>query len=197
MAKKPKKQKKKDKSAATAKQEIDAVKGFIFVMILLIVALGVFIVITNNRLTRYDDSLAAIKQSTRPMGLRALEVEQYLKMIDNKDEKVLLNYPLRFLQNRYRAIEVGVREEQVSINRRKEQPNRKEQYTEISWTLDIKGINRDQASKFLWGVEEKSAKARTVELSMRRDNRKGETQTDSWNGTFKVGYRVAGLPRRE
>ena len=88
MAKKPKKQKKKDKSAATAKQEIDAVKGFIFVMILLIVALGVFIVITNNRLTRYDDSLAAIKQSTRPMGLRALEVEQYLKMIDNKDEEI-------------------------------------------------------------------------------------------------------------
>ncbi|MEN8149788.1 MAG: hypothetical protein ABFS86_08180 [Planctomycetota bacterium] len=196
MAKREKKPK-KEKSAAAAKQEIDAVKGFIFVMILLIVALGVFIVITKQRLTRYDDNLAYIKGSTRALGLRSLEVEQYLALIGKKDETVLLTYPSRFFQNRYRASEVGVLEEQVEINKRKTQPNRKERYTEISWTLDIKGINRDQASKFLWGVEERSAKARTIELSMRRDQRKSEGQADFWNGTFKIGYRKTGLPKRE
>jgi hypothetical protein len=190
MAKKPKE--KKEKVPAAGKPEIDAVKGFIFVMILLIVALGVFIVITNQKLSKYEDYLAQVKKGSRSLGLKSLEVKQYLTLIGDTDETVLLKYPLRFFQNRYRASEVGIREEQVTINRKKEQPNKKEQYTEISWTLDINGLNRRQAGLFLWGVEEKSAKARTIEMTMRRDEKKKE---DFWKGTFKIGYRVAGTKR--
>ena len=193
MAKKPKEKKaKKEKDPAAAKQEIDAVKGFIFVMILLILALGVFIVITNKKLGQYEDYLSQMKKGSRSLGLKSLEVKQYLTLIGDTDETVLLRYPLRFFQNRYRASEVGIREEQVTINRKKEQPNKREQYTEISWTLDIAGLNRRQAGLFLWGVEEKSAKARTIEMTMRRDEKKGE---DFWKGTFKIGYRVAGTKR--
>ena len=183
---------KKEKDPAAAKQEIDAVKGFIFVMILLIVALGVFILITNKQLSRYEDYLSEMTGGTRALGLKSLEVGQYLTLIGDKDETVLLKYPLRFFQNRYRASDVQIREDQVSINRKREQPNKREQYTEISWTLDIKGLNRQQAGQFLWGVEDKSAKARTIELRMSRDAKAGE---DVWNGSFRIGYRIAGTKR--
>jgi len=193
MAKKPKdKKQKKKQDPAAKKQEIDAVKGFIFVMFLLIIALGVFIVITNKNLGKYENYLAEMKSGTRALGLKSLEVKQYLGLIEDSDEKVLLNYPLRFFQNRYRASEVGIREEQVSINRRKSQPNKKERYTEVSWTLDMKGINRRQTGLFLWGVEEKSAKAKTIELRMGRDPKKAE---DFWNGSFRIGYRTAGTKK--
>jgi hypothetical protein len=191
MAKKPKKEKKKkERDPATPRQEIDAVKGFIFVMILLIVALGVFIFITNGKLGEYEDELARIKSQTRGLALKSLEVGQYLKLIGEGDETVLLNYPSRFFMNRYRTSEVNVREEQVAINRRRDTPNRREQYTEIAWPIEMTGINRRQAGLFLWGVEEKSAKARTIELRMTRDRKRAAE--DIWKGTFKIGYRVAG-----
>ena len=193
MVKKEKKKKeKKEKDPAATKQEVDAVKGFIFVMILLIVALGVFIVITNQKLGRYENYLEIIEREVRGLGMRSLQVKQYLTLINDKDEKVLINYPRRFFQNRYRASGVGVRDDQVTINPRKDVPVKREKYTEVSWTLDIKGINRQQAGEFLYSVEEKSAKARTIALDMRRDAKKGE---DIWNGGFKIGYRVAGIKR--
>ena len=62
-AKKDKKKKKKEKAEkdSAPKQEVDAVKVFIAVMILLILVLGAFIIHTSGQLDEYETALARAK----------------------------------------------------------------------------------------------------------------------------------------
>jgi len=193
--KKPKKKKAKDPTAVEAKQEVDAVKGFIIVMVLLIVALGVFIFITTGKLSDFDRGIAQAKALTRGssrtagMGDTALEVRAYLKLMKESGDTLLIESPISFFQRSFGRPEVGIPASKVQVSPRRESVNRKEKYTDYSWVLTIRDVDRCQTALFLYDLESRSPKARTLELTMRRNRKKGD---QSWDGTFRIGYRIPG-----
>ncbi|MHC4470897.1 MAG: hypothetical protein ACYS99_08015 [Planctomycetota bacterium] len=189
MAKKQKaKKKKKEKDLSDQpRQEVDAVKGFIVVMIVLIMALGVFIVITMGKLSDYEQSIDTAKKVARTLGKKCFDIQAYLNLMKESGDTILIQSPERFFGQFY--TKAGVDTSQVTLSDKKDTYNRKDKYTEIYWDLDIREINREQAAQFLWGVENRSPKARTLQVSMRRNKKKGE---DVWDGRFRIGYRVAG-----
>jgi hypothetical protein len=188
-----KKKKGKD-DPATPRAEIDAVKGFIVVMLVLIVALGVFIVITKNELSEYETAIAQSKPQVRKLGTDSLKVRAYLDLIKGSKETVLQNYPEQYFGNIYRSSDIGIPQGRVKLDGPKSERNNREKYTEISWELDFEDVDRKQATLFLYGVEKNSPKARIIEISLRR-NRKKDARPDSWDANFSVGYRVAGTAR--
>ena len=188
MAKKPKREKKskKDKNAAP-RAEVDAVKGFIFVMIILILALGVFTVITNNQLADYEQVLQTTKRYTRSFADQANDIRAYLKLMQDSEDTQLRKYPINFFGSIYTQPDIGIPQSDVTTRPMKDTKVRNEGYTEYYWELNIKKIDRTQAARFLWGVENKNPKAKTIEIRMRRDEKQGE---DAWKGDFRIGYRV-------
>jgi len=190
MAKKEKKKKEK-KDSAEPKQEVDAVKGFIVVMVLLIIALGVFIVITMKQLEVVEQKVAIARNNVVRMGLKSLEVRSYLRLIKDSEERLLINFPERFFGRIYQSPEISIAPSQVTLGAKKDTLNRKMKYREFFWDLDIRDITRKQATLFLHGVENDSPKAKIIEVSLRRA-RKKDAPPDTWDAHFKIGYRVAG-----
>jgi hypothetical protein len=191
MAKKQKarkrKKKDKEKDLDQPRQEVDAVKGFIVVMVLLILALGVFIVITMGKLSDYEKSIDSAKRVARDMAKKCFAIQAYLNLMKESGDTMLIKSPERFFGQFYTR--AGVDTAQVTLSDKKDNYNRKDKYTEVYWDIDIRDIDRNQATQFLWGVENRSPKARTLQVSMRRNKKKGE---DIWDGRFRIGYRVAG-----
>ena len=198
MAKKEKKDKKGKKPEIEAEHhEIDAVKGFIVVMLLLIVALAVFIFYTRGKLSDVNLALDRARAAAQDLGDKSIEVEAYLGLIKDTGETVLMLYPNRFFGNIYTKSEIGIAKEQVSLRDLKETPVRRPfRYTESSWDLDISGIDRRQAALVLHGVETESLKAKVIELRLRRKrSRDAPEEEDLWDAAFTVGYRTAGTSR--
>jgi hypothetical protein len=186
MATKRKKGKRK-KDAEAPRQEVDAVKGFIFVMIILILTLGVFTVITNNQLAEYDQVIQTAKRYTKTFGEQSNDILAYLKLMRDSGDTQLNLYPVKFFGSIYTQRDIGIPPGDVVTRPRKDYKVRNEGYTEYYWELNVKKLDRRQAELFLWGVENKNPKAKTIELRMRRDEKQGE---DAWKGDFKFGYRV-------
>lgn len=201
MAKKEKKQKQKKgkpkdpKKAGAEKrpsgQEIDAVKGFIVVMFLLILGLGAVIIYTMGDVKKYENGIAQARKLSPNIVKTSLEVQEYLKLIKDTGETVLMNYPERFFGRIYTNPEIGVPKDQVVLRDMKEvKIRRPHKYMEMSWDIDISSLSRKQAALFLHGVENDSPKAKAIELSMRRSKKK-DSPEDTWDGRFVVGYRTA------
>lgn len=184
---------KKEREDAAPHQEIDAVKGFIVVMFVLILALTVFIVITSGRLATVEqDGIGRVQRDALKLNTTAQEIQGYLKLIKDSEETVLQKYPERFFGKIYQSC--GIAPGQVTVGPQRDTKNVRQHYTEISWDLDITGITREQAAKFLHGVETDSPKAYAIEASMRRSRAK-DAGEDQWDARFKIGYRVAGTSR--
>ncbi len=194
MARKEKKQKKQKEDAAEklpSGQEIDAVKGFIVVMFLLIIGLGAVIIYTMGDVKKFETGIAQAERLAPNLVKTSLEVQEYLKLIKDTGETVLMNYPERFFGRIYTNPEIGVPKEQVSLRDMKEvKIRRPHKYMEISWDIDISSLTRKQSCLFLHGVETDSPKAKIIELSMRR-SRKKDAPEDTWDGRFVIGYRTA------
>ena len=191
MAKKEKKPKKEKAEKTPSGQEIDAVKGFIVVMFLLILGLGAVIVYTMSDVKKYEDGIAQARKLSPTIVKTSLEVQEYLKLIKDTGETVLMNYPERFFGRIYTNPEIGVPKEQVLLRDMKEvKIRRPHKFMEMSWDIDISQLTRKQAALFLHGVETDSPKAKAIELSMRRSKKKGAPE-DTWDGRFVVGYRTA------
>jgi hypothetical protein len=192
--KKPKKEKPSKKGASEqlpSGQEIDAVKAFIVVMFLLILGLCAVIVYTMGDVTKYEGGIAQARKLAPNLVKTSLEVQEYLKLIKDTGETVLMNYPERFFGRIYTTPEIAVPKEQVLLRDMKEvKIRRPHKYMEMSWDIDITGLTRNQAALFLHGVETDSPKAKAIELSMRR-SRKKDAPEDTWDGRFVVGYRTA------
>lgn len=186
---KAKEKKQKEEKLAGPRQEVDAVKGFIFVMVLLTIALGVFIIITKGQVEDYEKVLATAESQALPLADLSLKSREFLKLIEDSDDTTLMNYPERFFGSIYGQPDIGISGNQVGLDPQNEYKNKKKKYTEIFWPIHMDNITREQACLFLWGVEAKSPKAKTIELRMRRDPKKGE---DKWRADFKIGYRIAG-----
>jgi hypothetical protein len=191
MAKKDKKKKKEKAEKLSSGQEIDAVKGFIVVMFLLIIGLGAVIVYTMSDVEKYETGIAQAQKIAPNLVKTSLEVQEYLKLIKDTGETVLMNYPERFFGRIYTNPEIGIPKEQVGLRDMKEvKIRRPHKYMEISWDIDINSLDRKQAALFLHGVETDSPKAKIIELSLRRSRKKGAPE-DSWDGRFVIGYRTA------
>jgi len=187
--KKPKSKRDQEEKLADPRQEVDAVKGFIFVMVLLTVALGVFILITKGQVSDYEEVLATAEDEALPLAELSRKSREFLKLMKDSEDTTLMNNPERFFGAIYGQQDVGVSGRQVSLDSQNEYKNNREKYTEIFWPIHMDDITREQACLFLWGVEAKSPKAKTIEIRMRRDAKKGE---DKWRADFKIGYRIAG-----
>jgi hypothetical protein len=191
MAKKEKKKKKDKAEKRPSGQEIDAVKGFIVVMFLLIIGLGAVIVYTMSDVEKYETGIAQAQKIAPNLVKTSLEVQEYLKLIKDTGETVLMNYPERFFGRIYTKPEIGIPKEQVGLRDMKEvKIRRPHKYMEISWDIDINSLDRKQSALFLHGVETDSPKAKIIELSLRRSRKKGAPE-DSWDGRFVIGYRTA------
>lgn len=172
-------------------QEIDAVKGFIVVMFLLILGLGAVIIYTMGDVSKYEKGVAQARQLSPTIVKNSLEVQEYLKLIKDTGETVLMNFPERFFGRIYTNPEIGVPKEQVLLRDMKDVTIRRPyKYKEFSWDIDISSLTRKQAALFLHGIEIDSPKAKAIELSMRR-SRKKDAPEDTWDGRFVVGYRTA------
>ncbi len=192
--KKPAKQKaKKEKEGSAPRGEVDAVKAFIVVMLVLDVALGVFILITAGKLSDVDRlGLARAKAMAPKMTTTALQIQEYLKLIGDSGETTLLTSPERFFGNIYQS--VGIDPKQVAVGPQKDSVNRRDKYTEYSWDLEVSDITRKQAALFAHGVETSSPKARIIEMTLRRSKKK-DAPEDTWDARFKIGYRAAGTTK--
>ena len=189
--KKQKAQKKDSPEKLPSGQEIDAVKGFIVVMFLLILGLGAVIIYTMSDVNKLETGIAQAERLAPNLVKTSLEVQEYLKLIKDTGETVLMNYPERFFGRIYTKSEIAVPKGQVSLDDKKEAKIRRpHKYMEISWDIDIGSLTRKQAALFLHGVESDSPKAKIIELSMRRSRKKGAPK-DTWDGRFVVGYRTA------
>jgi hypothetical protein len=198
MAKKPKTKKQKLKEEKEKREErsaglhdADAVKLFLVVMVVMVVGLGVLILFAKNQLSEYEDSIALAKVKSASIGNDALEIQAYLKLIRDTEETTLMQYPERFFGGIYGQPQIAISQTDVTTGPQRSSVNRTDKYTEYSWSLDMKNLSRRQGALFLWGVEDKSPKARTLEVTMRRD--KKDEEGDQWAGSFKIGYRVAGV----
>ncbi|MCU0724392.1 MAG: hypothetical protein MUE73_01165 [Planctomycetes bacterium] len=183
---------KKARDEAASRTEVDAVKAFIVVMVVLNIALGVFIFITAAKLSEVEtkglDRARRLCAGQNGLGFRALQIQEYLKLIADTAETTLLNSPERFFGNIY--VRQDIRPEQVTLGPPKETKNIRDKYTEVYWDIEITGISRQQATLFAHGVEANSPKAKVIELSIRRVKKK-DAPEDQWDARYKVGYRIA------
>jgi hypothetical protein len=191
MATKKAKKEKQEKEPRPAGQEIDAVKGFIVVMFLLILGLGAVIIYTVSDLNKYEVGLKQAERGAPAIVKTAQEVQEYLKLIKDTGETVLMNSPERFFGRIYTHPEIDIDKAGVALQDVKEAKIRKPyKYMEISWDIDINALTRKQAALFLHGIESDSPKAKVIELSMRR-SRQRDAPEGVWDGRFVIGYRVA------
>lgn len=190
--KKPKKggKKKKVEDADAPKHEVDAVKSFIYVMIVFILALGVFVIIRMGDLEQVETDLANARALRPKVRTETLKIRAYLDLIKNSGETELLRNPTNFFTSIYRSGDVHVPDKDVQIPQRRESKNVKERYWEYYWDIDIRNVDREQLAQFMRWVEIKSPKAKSIELSIRRKD-KDMQGIDSWDAVVKVGYRTA------
>jgi hypothetical protein len=192
MAREKKKPAKKTRDEAASPAEVDAVKAFIVVMVALNIALGVFIWITVSKLSEVEskglDRAKRLCTGPNGLGFRALQIQEYLKLIADSSETTLLNSPERFFGNIY--VRQDIKPDQVTLGPPKETKNIRDKYTEVYWDIEIINISRQQAALFAHGVEANSPKAKIIELQVRRVKKK-DAPEDLWDARFKVGYRVA------
>lgn len=191
--KKPKKggKKKKEKDPDAPKHEVDPVKSFIYVMIVFILALGVFVIIRMGDLDQVESDLANARSLRPKVRTESLEIQAYLDLIKNSGETELLRNPTTFFTSIYQSGDVRVPDKDVQIPQRRETKNVKDRYWEYYWDIAIDNVNREQLAQFMRWVEIKSPKAKSIELSLRRRNTKDLSAEDNWDAVVKVGYRTA------
>ena len=188
--KKPGRKKKKDQDADAPKHEVDAVKSYIYVMLVFILALGVFLFIRLGDLDEVQTDLANLKSFGSKVRSQSQEIQAYLDLIKNSQETVLMKNPTQFFTAIYRGEDIRIQDKNVTIPPMRDQKNLRDRYTEYYWDIDIRSLNRKQAAHFMHGVESLSPKAKSIDASLRR-NDKDKTGEDSWDATFRVGYRTA------
>ncbi len=196
MARKGKKEKPPERTEGTAEgagKEVDAVKGFIFVMIVLILALGVLLIITMSQVDKVDTAIARTRSTARTLARTAREIQGYLKLISESGDKLLIDNPERFFKSIYAQPDVGISDDQVDLTENRPRVNHRQNYTEISWDLSFDRVSLKQVTQFLWGVENKSPKARTLQVSVRREKKQGP---ETWKADASIGFRIAGKVAR-
>ena len=183
------KKNKAEKDPDAPKPEVDAVKGFIFVMIILTVALGVFQFVKSGELSEVENDLRSARANGPRVRDMSNEIQAYLDLIRNSEETVLLKNPETFFKNIYSSNDVRAPDKDVTVGKKEDQRNAKDRYTEYYWDIDIRNLDRRAVAAFMWWVENKSPKAKSIDVLVRRQAKKDETEV--WDGRFRIGYRIA------
>jgi hypothetical protein len=168
--------------------EIDAVKTFIVIMLVLTLGLGgySFFVLRSKRADLDAANARARKQCERVIVLRR-EISRYLEAYAKAKEEGGISSPEAYFR---RVCQLsGISEGQMTPDYDRESARTRGDYREIYCLISLKDVTWDQVMKFMWYVEHQSPKYRILEIdSLQRVNQK--SSEDQWKTVFRAAYRT-------
>jgi hypothetical protein len=179
------------------RSEMDVLKFYIWLMLVMTVALAVFFWIVSSDL---DDTRKNLQQGqtwTKEFADEASEIQAMLNVHATNKEDAARDNPLSWFANVWRSR--GINDQSIvpqawAVPPRSDTKGSMRYYEE---NIDVQfnsraPLTRQQIAEFCHEVEKRSTRLRILELDVRRVDR-DTFDKDAWTGKAKIGYRHAKL----
>lgn len=180
---------KAQKSEAIRGDELDLLKLFFWLLLVLTIALtGVWLWHRN----KLEEKLALIDEARSkllPLASQKAEVQAMMSVYTTNKEEDATERPLIWFANAWR--QAGLTDSAVKPDPWKEETKSRDGYVQKFATLKFRKqepLTREQIARLAHAIETRSTRIRVIEMEMRRAGGRDDLG-DKWSGQLKVGFR--------
>jgi len=175
-----------------AGDELDVVKVYIWVMVVMTVVLLGVVWYTSGQVTDTQKKVASAEKSFTPFAETKQEIQSMLNVYTaNREDEARLQPNTWFSRVWQRK---GINDQSMRPQAWTEKFNARGNFDENSIELKFDNKNpltRQQIGQLCHEIERESTRLRLIELKLRRAGRKDSYDEDAWSGSVVVGYRKA------
>ena len=174
-----------------AKNELDVLKYFIWLMLVMTLALGVVYWIVRNELQATRANVQSGDAARKEFAQIESEIQSMLNVYRTNKEDIARDSPGVWFSNTWRRR--GIPDTSMSPGSWKSDFNVRGKFYEerIEMAFNPKApLSRQSIAEFCHEIEKSSTRLRVMELDIRRTN-KDDFDKDEWAGKATIGYRHA------
>lgn len=185
-----------DEEAPAGVGEIDALKWYVHVMVIVSVLGAGGIWWLQKRTGEERASLVAARNSLEEVAVSRNEIHAMLAAFKKNKEDEARSDHLVWFQQRWK--EKGIADAQISLGKWKMPPEISSDGKYVEEKIDLKflgknPLRREQIAQLLHGIESNSTRLRVLRMRVARVGREENLANDEWSGDCDIGYRYPHL----
>jgi hypothetical protein len=177
-----------------AGDELDVLKVYVWVMLVMSVALSVALWFMHRRVQTAQKFNASAQDKLVDFAAAKSEIVAMLTVYRDNNEDQARTSPNTWFSNVWRS--TGIEDSSIKMGAWDNPPryDNKGKYWEENIRIVIENrqpLTRQKVAEFCHEVERASTRLRILSLDLRRANKKEGLETDQWSGRITFGYRRA------
>jgi hypothetical protein len=180
---------------ARPQSDMDVLKFYIWLMVVMTLALGGFFWHVWSKLDSTRSNLQQGVNSVKEFEIQQAEIQGMLNVYKNNKEDVARDSPMTWFSNIWNRC--GINANSLTPTTWKAPPrfDAKGKFYEEQFDIAVNAktpLTRELVAKFCHEIEKSSTRLRILELTVGRADKDG-LEKDDWQGKISIGYRHARL----